>query len=198
MKNSLIILAFFVAGLLLGISKKVPDFLMITDWSTVVLYLLLFLIGLSLGADKNLKQLIGQINFRIILVPLGVCAGTLAGAYLVSFLLPLTGREAMAVGAGFGWYSLSSVFINKLHGESLGVVALLSNVVREIFTLLFTPVLVRYMGKLAGIASGGATAMDTTLPIIVRYSGKDYAIVSIFSGLALSISVPFLVTLILK
>lgn len=198
MKNSLIIFLFFVVGLMLGVSKKTPDFLMFTDWSTVVLYLLLFLIGISLGAAPNLKQLIRQINFRIILVPLGVCAGTLIGAYLISLVLPLTGRETMAVGAGLGWYSLSSVFINKIHGESLGVVALLSNVVREIFTLLFTPVLVRYMGKLAGIAAGGATAMDTTLPIITRYSGKEFAIVSIFSGLALSISVPFLISLILK
>jgi len=27
---------------------------------------------------------------------------------------------------------------------------------------------------LAGIASGGATSMDTTLPVITRYSGKEW------------------------
>ncbi|MCL1822139.1 MAG: lysine exporter LysO family protein [Prolixibacteraceae bacterium] len=198
MKNSLIIFSFFVAGLLLGISRKLPAFLTAIDLSTPVLYVLLFLIGISLGADKNMKQFFRQINFKIALIPLGVCIGTLAGACIVSFLLPLTVRETMAVGAGFGWYSLSSVFIGKLHSQSLGVIALLSNVTREILTLLLTPLLVRHVGKLSGIASGGATAMDTTLPIIIRASGKEYAFVSIFSGLALSVLVPLLVTFILK
>jgi uncharacterized membrane protein YbjE (DUF340 family) len=77
------------------------------------------------------------------------------------------------------------------------VVALLSNIFREVATLLTTPILVRYFGKLAGIASGGATAMDTTLPVISRYSGKEYAIIALFSGIVLTILVPFLVTFIL-
>ena len=103
----------------------------------------------------------------------------------------------MAVGAGFGYYSLSSVFITQLHSQSLGVVALLSNIFREVATLLATPLLVSYFGKLAGIASGGATAMDTTLPVISRYSGQSYAIIAVFSGIVLTILVPFLVTFIL-
>jgi uncharacterized membrane protein YbjE (DUF340 family) len=62
---------------------------------------------------------------------------------------------------------------------------------------LLTPILVKYFGNLAGIASGGATAMDTTLPVITRYSGKSYAVVAVFSGIVLTILVPFLVTFIL-
>jgi uncharacterized membrane protein YbjE (DUF340 family) len=64
-------------------------------------------------------------------------------------------------------------------------------------TLLLTPLFVKYFGKLAGIMSGGATAMDTTLPIITRYSGKDYAIISLFSGIVLTILVPVIITFIL-
>jgi len=198
MKNSLTIFAFFVAGLLLGIFRRLPGFLMDTDWSNVVLYALLFLIGIALGGDPNMKKMFRQIDYRILLVPVGVTVGTLAGSLAVSAVLPLTGRETMAVGAGFGWYSLSAVFITRLHSETLGIVALLSNVIREILTLLATPFLVKYFGKLAGVAAGGATAMDTTLPVITRYSGKEFALVSIFSGIALSLIVPFLVTFILE
>jgi len=104
----------------------------------------------------------------------------------------------LAVGAGFGYYSLSSLFITQLSGEMLGVTALLSNILREILTLLATPLLVQYFGKLAGIASGGATSMDTTLPVITRYSGKEWSIISVFSGVVLTLLVPFLVTFILK
>ena len=36
--------------------------------------------------------------------------------------------------------------------------------------------------------------MDTTLPIITRYSGESLVIVSIFHGFCVDFSVPFLVT----
>ena len=105
----------------------------------------------------------------------------MAGSALVALILPsLTLRESLAVGACFGYYSLSSVLITQLHSHSLGVVALLSNIFREIATLLATPILVRFLGNLAGIASGGATAMDTTLPVITLYSGKEYAVIAVF------------------
>ncbi|MCG8375720.1 MAG: lysine exporter LysO family protein, partial [Chlorobiales bacterium] len=84
------------------------------------------------------------------------------------------------------------------HSQELGVIALLSNIFREIITLLAVPLLVKYFGKLAGIATGGATAMDTTLPIIVKFTGKDYGIIAIFSGITLTILVPVLVTMILE
>jgi uncharacterized membrane protein YbjE (DUF340 family) len=50
-----------------------------------------------------------------------------------------------------------------------------------------------FFGKLAPVASGGATSMDSTLPIIVTASGKEYAMISVFSGIVLTILVPFLV-----
>jgi uncharacterized membrane protein YbjE (DUF340 family) len=39
--------------------------------------------------------------------------------------------------------------------------------------------------------------MDTTLPIIIRSTGTEYAAVSVFSGLVLTLLVPFLVPLVL-
>jgi uncharacterized membrane protein YbjE (DUF340 family) len=199
MKNSLIILAFFVAGVLLGISKMLPDQLIKTDLSMYALYGLMFLVGIGIGADKNSWSVIRQMNIKILLVPLGVIVGTLIGTAAVSIFLPeLKLAEVLAVGAGFGYYSLSSLFITQISGETLGVIALLSNILREIITLLATPLLVQYFGKLAGIASGGATSMDTTLPVITRFSGKEWSIISVFSGVVLTLLVPFLVTFILR
>jgi len=158
----------------------------------------MFLAGVGIGADRKSWNILRSINIKIFLVPAGIIVGTFAGVSLASFLLPsLRLREIWAVGAGFGYYSLSAIFISKLHSETLGLVALLSNIFREIFTLLAAPLLVKYFGNLAGIASGGATSMDTTLPVISKYSGKDYAIISLFSGIVLTILVPILVTFIL-
>jgi uncharacterized membrane protein YbjE (DUF340 family) len=198
MKGILIIPAFFVTGVILGISGIIPANLVSQEWSSYVLYLVMFLAGIGIGADRKSWHLLRSINIKIFLVPAGIIVGTLLGVALASLLLPsLHLREALAVGAGFGYYSLSAVFITELHSETLGLVALLSNMFREISTLLLTPVFVKYFGKLAGIASGGATSMDTTLPVISKYSGREYAIISVFSGVILTILVPILVTLIL-
>ena len=199
MKGSLIIIAFFIAGLCCGLLQIASNQLNIDPISQYARWVLMFLAGASIGADRNSWKVIRSVNFKIFLVPIGVISGTLLGSAFAATLLPgLSLRETLAVGSGFGYYSLSSLFITDLHSAELGVVALISNILREITTLLATPLLVKYFGKLAGIASGGATAMDTTLPVISRYSGREYAIISVFSGVVLTILVPILVTFILK
>lgn len=199
MKGSLIILGFFVAGLIGGFFRVFPDWLLSEDLTTYALFVLMFLVGVSIGSDKGAFYVLRKMNLKVLLVPLLVIVGSLAGTALISFFLSdMSMKEAMAVGAGFGYYSLSSIFISQISGQELGVIALLSNIFREIITLVSLPILVRYFGKLAGIASGGATAMDTTLPIIVKFTGKEYGIIAIFSGIILTVLVPVLVTLILE
>jgi len=198
MKGLVIIPAFFVLGIVLGLSGQLPASAVHSDWSTYMLYLLMLLAGVGIGADRKSWRVLRAMNIKILLVPTGIIVGTFSGAALFSLIIPsLHLREVLAVSAGFGYYSLSSVFISELHSETLGLVALLSNMSREIFTLLLTPLLVKYFGKLSGIASGGATSMDTTLPVISKYSGREFAVISLFSGIILTILVPFLVTFIL-
>jgi uncharacterized membrane protein YbjE (DUF340 family) len=137
-------------------------------------------------------------NLKIAIVPIITIIGTTIGVLFVSSIITtISFKDLLAVGYGFGYYSLSSIFITELRGEELGVVALLANVMREVITLLAAPVFVVIFGKIAPIAAGGATSMDTTLPIISKCSGKEYAVISLFHGIVLTVLVPFLVTLIL-
>ncbi|MEM4521378.1 MAG: LysO family transporter, partial [Candidatus Bathyarchaeia archaeon] len=46
----------------------------------------------------------------------------------------------------------------------------------------------------APIAIGGATAMDTTLPIITRFCGQDSIIIALTSGFILTLIAPFTIT----
>ncbi len=198
MKSSLTIVGFFILGILLSIYSLMPDFLLEPDLSTYVLYILMFFVGISIGADKDVLKVLKGAKLKIILVPLSVIIGTFIGIGFISIFIPdISLKESLAVGAGFAYYSLSSIIITQLDSEILGVIALLSNILREIITLLTAPVLVKYFGKLAPIASGGATSMDTTLPIITKFTGKEYAIIAVFSGVILTVLVPFLVTFIL-
>ncbi len=199
MKNSLIIVSFFSIGILLGIFNISPEILKNDMISNYTLYILMFLVGISIGMDKNTLKVIKKVKFKIILVPLTTIIGTFLGVTIISlFISSLSMKESLAVGAGFGYYSLSSILIGQISGKELAVIALIANIIREIITLLFTPLFVRYFGKLAPIVSGGATSMDTTLPIITEFSGKEYAIISVFHGTVLTVIVPFLVVFILN
>lgn len=196
MKGSLIIVGFFVLGALCGVYHLIPYDFTQSKLSFYALCALMFSVGVSVGNDPQTLRNFRSLNPRLIFLPVMTILGTLAGCAVVSlFLSHRSVTGCMAVGAGFGYYSLSSIFITEYKGPELGTIALLSNITREIITLLFAPLLVRWFGNLAPISAGGATTMDTTLPIITRYSGQSFVVVSIFHGFVVDFSVPFLVTL---
>jgi uncharacterized membrane protein YbjE (DUF340 family) len=196
MKSSLIILSFFATGLLLGISRIFPAEWVQSNLSFYVLCLLMFSVGISIGQDRNAFRQFRSLSPRMLFLPVMTVFGTYMGVMVVGlFFRERTLTEYLAVGSGFGYYSLSSILITQYKGVELGTIALLANIFREILTLLLAPWMVKYFGKLALISAGGATTMDTTFPVIVRNSGKEYSIVSIYHGFVMDFSVPFLVTL---
>jgi uncharacterized membrane protein YbjE (DUF340 family) len=155
----------------------------------------MFCVGISIGCDTSVLKSFKKVNPRLMMLPVMTILGTLAGCAAVSLILSHRQfTDCLAIGSGFGYYSLSSIFITEYRGAELGTIALLANICREILTLLCAPLLAKYFGKLAPISVGGATTMDTTLPIITRYSGESFIIVSIFHGFCVDFSVPFLVT----
>lgn len=195
MKGSLIIVSFFILGTLCGLYHLIPYDFSQSRLSFYALCALMFCVGVGIGNDPKTLKSFRSLNPRLLFLPLMTIVGTLAGCAVASlFLSHRSAADCMAVGAGFGYYSLSSIFITEAKGPELGTIALLSNILREITALLCAPLLVRYFGKLAPISVGGATTMDTTLPIITRCSGQEFVIVSIFHGFVIDFSVPFLVS----
>lgn len=194
MKGSLTIVAFFFLGVFLGVNELIPIDISKTELSYYALCALMFFVGLSVGNDTETLRSFKKLRPGMALLPLMTIAGTLIGSALVSVILSQRSlTDCLAVGSGFGYYSLSSIFITEYRGAELGTIALLSNISREILTLMFAPLIVRFFGKLALISAGGATTMDTTLPVIARFSGQEFIIVSIFHGFFVDLSVPFLV-----
>lgn len=195
MKGSLIIVGFFILGIAAGLSGMVPESIIDGDLTFYALCALLLCVGIGIGSDRNIVTKFKSLDVRMALLPLGTALGTFAGSLVVPFIL--SGRsplDCLAVGSGFGYYSLSSIFITEYKGAELGTIALLANIIREMVTLLLSPVLAKVFGPLAPISSGGVTSMDTTLPIIMASSGEQYSAVSIFHGFILDFSIPFLVT----
>ena len=110
MTGSLIIVGFFFLGCLLGWSGLMPAFLRDEDLTMYVLYLLMFQVGLSIGSDKQLKEILTNIRPKLLLVPLATITGTLLFSALISlFLSRWSVTDCLAVGSGFAYYSLSTL-----------------------------------------------------------------------------------------
>lgn len=195
MRDSLIILLAFVCGVSFARSGLAPDSLKRPEASLYALWGLMLLVGLSVGLDRRLTKIFRTLRLSTLFLPLGTTIGTFAGASLAAFVLALSMADCLAVGAGFGYYSLSSVFITQYRGPELGTVALVANILRELFTLLFAPLVVRFAGPAPLISCGGCTTMDTTLPVIARYAGSEWILPAIVHAMILDFSVPFWVTL---
>ena len=87
MKGSIIIVSFFIAGVLIGKFVNVPSLLTAEEPTLYALYALMFLVGISIGSDKKALEALKHQNFKIILVPLATIIGTLAGSALISVIL---------------------------------------------------------------------------------------------------------------
>ena len=184
--DSIVIVAFFAAGILCGLYGLLPFDVTETGIAVYALYALIFVVGFSIGNSPDVIGSFRRLSPGLALLPLCTVIGTLAASALMGLLLPHRSvQETMAVGSGFAYYSLSSIIITEYKGAELGTVALVANIVREFIT---------WFGPLAPIAAGGATTADVTLPIITNTCGERYAVLSIYHGFVVDFIVPFLVT----
>lgn len=188
------ILLCMITGIIVGYIQILPQILLrdLDNFSWYILALLLFLVGIDMGMTAIWKK-IAQFGFIILFLPIGVAVGSLLGAIAVSYLLPMPMNQTTSVAGAFGWYTLSAVVLGKLHSPQLGALAFFANVLRELITFIFFPIFVRFHRQISGITLGGATTMDTTLVLIDRVAGPEYAAIAFVQGLILSIIVPFLV-----
>lgn len=154
------------------------------------LLVLLFVMGLGFGLDKEAIGRLRRVGFRILVLPLCIAAGSIFGGFVggLVFGVPVVG--SMAVCAGFGWYTLAGPLVGQLMGTELGALGFMVNFLRELLTIVTVSVTAK-AGKYVTVAFGGATTMDTTLPVIVRYCGSEALITAFSSGFTLSLIAPF-------
>lgn len=196
MKECLIALLAVALGVLLHLARaQVPALERL--WlpsSNAMLMLLIFLVGVDLSAVK-----IGRhwLTWHVLSVPLAVVLGSVAGACVVHLItgddLPLL----LALSTGFGWFTLSSVLIGSLSGEIHGATALLVDLGRELIAVMLLYLTGRNAPRLS-IAAAGATALDSTLPIVRQTCHADMLPIALVSGFVLTVLAPFFITLFLS
>ncbi len=157
------------------------------------LYLLLFLVGMDMGRQGTVVSDIKAAGFQVLLIPVVVAAGSLAAAALTGLVLDIGPKDAMAVAAGFGWYSLAPSLLAP-YSLPVSAVCFLANVMREVFAILAIPLVARRIGFVESVALPGAAAMDTVLPVVIGATHERITIYSFTSGVILSLAVPLLVS----
>ncbi|ETD70750.1 hypothetical protein V757_07170 [Pelistega indica] len=155
--------------------------------SEVFLYILLFIIGVDLiNAPVSLKS----INRRIVFMPVWILIASTIGSVFLSWLMGIDYRYGLVLSGGHGWFSLSAVLVTAHLGEFYGATASLTDLFRELLSIVALFFIgARYPDS--AIAVAGATAMDTTLPIIKKTAGNQYIAQAIYVGVALSVIAPF-------
>ena len=156
------------------------------------LCLLLFVVGIDIGSNKDIFKNLKSVGFIILIVPAATVFGSLFGGVVCSIIFKMNIFGSLAVASGFTWYSLSAIIITPVSAE-LGAMAFLSNVFREIIAFISIPFIAKHFGFLETIAVGGAISMDTGLPIITRNTSQEVVIISFISGIIISLMVPILV-----
>ncbi|WP_279230309.1 lysine exporter LysO family protein [Thermohalobacter berrensis] len=161
------------------------------------LCLLLFFVGIDIGRNKGVFNDIKKIGLKVLLIPIMIIIGSISGSVIAGFFVGLPVNESSAVGAGFGWYSLSAMLLSEYSTE-LSALAFISNVVREILAIIFIPIIAKYIGDVESVAPAGATAMDTSLPIISKATNPEISIIAFITGVVLSSLVPILVPMLIN
>ena len=162
----------------------------------VGLCVLLIFVGIDIGHQGTVVENFKKVGWRIIFFPLAIVIGTFAGSIVGSLFLPISMKESLAVGAGFGWYSLAPVVLAKYSAE-ISAISFMHNVFREVIGIILIPIVAKYIGYIESTSLPGAAAMDVCLPIVEKSSNADIAVYSFITGAVLSAFVPILVPFII-
>jgi uncharacterized membrane protein YbjE (DUF340 family) len=135
-------------------------------------------------------------SLRTLRIPLFVVIGSLLGGALAALVLGQPLAVSLALASGFGWFTLSGVLVGQHAGEAFGVIALLTDLFREFLAIaLMYSLGSRYAEQC--IAAGGATSLDSTLPIIKQTCHATCVPLALVSGFLLTLAAPFLMSLFL-
>ncbi len=186
-----LVLTSLTAGILVGRFLS-PNF---GNAYEIMLYLLIFLIGIDIGLNFERNEVM-KVGRKAFVLPFLTLIGSILGGLIASLLLGIGLWWGLAIGAGCGWYSLTGPLLAQC-SPVYGAVGFLGNLIREILTIVLYPLAIKWLDPKKAIAAGGATTMDTTLPIIRKFGGREVALVAFVHGFVLSTLVPFLIPLIL-
>lgn len=191
-QNSLLLFSALILGFFLGLTKWA--YLYYAKYIVeITLMLLLLLVGCQLrNSGIRLRQIL--INLRGMAIAFIVAISALLGGIVAATLLNLPSKVGLAIAAGYGWYSLTSILLTDAYGPIIGSTAFFNDLLRELIAIILIPTIINQFASTAlGIC--GSTSMDLLLPILQHSGGVSIVPTAITHGFILSILTPLLITI---
>lgn len=164
-----------------------------SELSDIALVILMFSVGISVGANKQVFNKIKEHHIKILLIPVGIIFGSILGGIVCSKLMNMPLNTSVAITSGLGWYTLSGVLLTDLAGADIGTIAFLANLFREILSFMIIPIVAKYCNPYTAIAPAAATSEDTTLPVLIKYTSEEVVVMAVINGVICSMMVPILI-----
>lgn len=182
--------ALFAGYLISELSSYLNFDLAISTWDLLLIFM--FLIGLDLAFSPLDRS---WMNWKILLVPTGCIIGSILGALIAALLIHnISLKDLIMLSQGYGFYSMSGIVVTELKNAQLGSIALMNDLFREIFAILFMYI-IGWRYPRSAIASAGATAMDVTLPMVKQSCGNEFIPHAMVSGFILTILAPIVLSI---
>jgi len=187
----LVFILTLVVGWVVGAFTRIP---IVSNAVEPELMVLASVVGLSTGRVITLRSIAagGRVG---LMASLAALIGSSLTGLALSRLLGVGLNVSLAVALGMGWYTFTGPTVALYAGPYYGLLAFLTNFLREQLTYVVVPFMPGSPEAL--ISVGGATTMDDTLPVYVSVLGRDYSVASISNGLLLTVVVPIVVPLVL-
>lgn len=159
--------------------------------SLVILYTS---VGVSLGANRKVFRYLKVLGFKVIYLSVAVFAGSVSGGFISGLILGLPFHISVISASGMSYYSITGAYMTQVYGIEAGAYGFIVNVMREFFTVLLLPIIVK-ISKGSPIASGAAGNMDTMLVPVTKFVGIELGLVALITGTILTFVVPLILPL---
>lgn len=181
-----------ISGLIIGIFLMDKTYEIFLNYSLVISLIMLYIgVGIFLGSNLKVLKYVKEIGIKILLIPLVIVIGSILGGAIAGKILGIPINISVISAGGMGYYSLTGAFMTSKFGIEAGTYGFIVNIMREFFTVLFLPILIK-ISKGSAIASGGAGNMDTMLMPVTKFVGAELGLVTLITGIVLTFFVPII------
>lgn len=190
--------ASIITGVAIGYFLMPNNFSFILDYMLICSLIILYIsVGLSLGSNINVFRYIKILGFRVVYISIAIFGGSIIGGVVSGIILHLPFNISVVSASGMSYYSLTGAYMTQVYGIEIGTYGFIVNVMREFFTVLLLPVLIK-ISKGSPIAGGAAGNMDTMLVPITKFVGVEIGLVTLITGVVLTFTVPFLLPILCR
>ncbi len=183
-----------LAGAVVGyIGTTVPG-----HYTYKLLLILILLAGFSLGLDiPSQREKLLVAGFTGILMSTTTMVASAISVIVLGSRLGLDLQALAVIGLASGWYTLAGPMLMKI-GYNYALMGFLANLLREALHLVVYPLLARRGLAVEAVSIGGATTMDTGLPVVVVHGGTYASAVALAHGMMITLLAPIISSFILS